>query len=166
MQSGRPLTDHHTSKSFIARRDQNTTPPNRNFLDATNNEMPSKTPNHNGNDPVENGVNSTKDVEMNDDSSAAKKGGKGKNVSQGENMTVVVPPSKGSKSSDSPADAEGNVNMGEDAGSETEEVVDPAAQTIARKYGRVECWNGNRLTFVSRSYQERFCAVGEGRCSV
>ena len=88
--------------------------------------MPSKTPNQNGNDPVENGVNNTQDVEMNDDSSAAKKGGKGKNVSQGENMTVVVPPSKGS--SGSPAD--GDVDMDE-AGAQVEEVVDPVAQTIA-----------------------------------
>lgn len=88
--------------------------------------MPSKTPNQNGNDPV----NSTQDAEMNDDSSAAKKGGKGKNVAEGENLTVVVPPSKGSKPSGLAGD--GDVEMDE-AAAEVEEVVDPVAQTIACK---------------------------------
>ncbi len=59
--------------------------------------MPSKTPhrNGNGNKPVGNGVNGTRDVEMKDDA-PAKKGGKGKKVKETEEeMTVVVPPSKG-----------------------------------------------------------------------
>lgn len=67
---------------------------------------------------------------MTDDSSAANKGGKGKNVVQGENMTVVVPPSKGSKPSGLAAD--GDVEMDE-AAAEVEEVVNPVAQTIACK---------------------------------
>ena len=92
--------------------------------------MPSKTPNQNGNEPVGNGVNGTQDVEMNDDTSA-QKGGKGKNVAKGENMTVVVPPSKANKPSGDKADAEGDVEMDEAAVGE--EVVDPVAQTITCK---------------------------------
>lgn len=92
--------------------------------------MPSKTPNQNGNEPSQNGVNGTQDVEMNDDTSA-QKGGKGKNVAKGENMTVVVPPSKANKPSGDKADAEGDVEMDEAAAEE--EVVDPVAQTITCK---------------------------------
>jgi len=99
--------------------------------------MPSKTPHTNGTDPVENGINSTQDVEMKDDSPAAKKGGKGKKVGQGEDeMTVVVPSSKASKLSvPPPADAEGDVVMDEEVvGDEAKvEKVDPVAQTIASK---------------------------------
>ena len=89
--------------------------------------MPSKTPNKNGNEPVGNGVNATQDVEMNDDTSA-QKGGRGKNVAKGENMTVVVPPSKANKPSGDKADAEGDVEM--DEATVGEEVVDPVTQTI------------------------------------
>lgn len=93
--------------------------------------MPSKTPNQNGNEPAGNGVSDTPDVEMNDDTSA-QKGGKGKNVAKGENMTVVIPPSKANKPSGDKADAEDDVEMDEAAATE-EEVVDPVAQTITCK---------------------------------
>lgn len=75
--------------------------------------MPSKTPHTNGSDPVENGINGTKDVEMKDDAPTPLKGGKGKKAKEGEEeMTVVVPPSKGSKlSAPPPMDNDGDVAM-------------------------------------------------------
>ena len=106
--------------------------------------MPSQTPNQNGNDPV----NNTRDVEMNDDSLSAKKGGKGKNISQGENMTVVVPPSNGGKPSVLTAD--GDIEMDE-AAAKIKEVVDPVAQTIACEYLRAETWNRMLLIFGANS---------------
>jgi 26S proteasome regulatory subunit N3 len=102
--------------------------------------MPSKTPhtNGNGNKPVENGINGTREVEMKDDAPAPLKGGKGgKKVKEGdEEMTVVVPPSKASKLSAPPSkDTDGDVAMdgaseleGEDAGAIK---IDPVAQAIA-----------------------------------
>ena len=99
--------------------------------------MPSKTPHTNGTDPVENGVSGTKDVEMKDDAPAPLKGGKGKKVKEGEEeMTVVVPPSKGSKlSAPPPKDNDGDVAMdsaeginGEDAGAPKD---DPVAKAVA-----------------------------------
>ncbi|KAK8127026.1 proteasome regulatory particle subunit [Apiospora kogelbergensis] len=98
--------------------------------------MPGKTPNSNGRKPVENGVqkNSGKDGEK---SSAAAKGKPVKKGSakEGEDMTVVVPPSKNAKQSSQPppADAEGDVNM-EDSDKTEEELevkVDPVTQTIS-----------------------------------
>ena len=98
--------------------------------------MPGKTPNSNGRKPVENGVqkNSGKDGEK---SSAAAKGKPVKKGSakEGEDMTVVVPPSKNVKQSSQPppADAEGDVNM-EDSDKTEEELevkVDPVTQTIS-----------------------------------
>ncbi|KAI9731069.1 MAG: 26S proteasome non-ATPase regulatory subunit [Claussenomyces sp. TS43310] len=98
--------------------------------------MPGKTPYTNGNDPVENGVNGTKDVEMKEDAPAPAKGGKGKKVKEGEEeMTVVVPPSKGSKlSTPPPTDGENDVAMGDAHKSEEETAelkIDPVVQTMA-----------------------------------
>lgn len=99
--------------------------------------MPSKTPHTNGDKPVENGINGTKDVEMKDDAPAPLKGGKGKKTKEGEEeMTVVVPPSKGSKLSAPPLkDTDGDVVMdgpegvnGEDAGAVH---IDPVAKAVA-----------------------------------
>jgi 26S proteasome regulatory subunit N3 len=99
--------------------------------------MPSKTPHTNGTDPVENGVNGTKDVEMKDDALNPLKGGKAKKPKEGEDeMTVVVPPSKGSKlSAPPPKDNDGDVSMdgseeasGEDSGAPK---VDPVAKAIS-----------------------------------
>lgn len=101
--------------------------------------MPSKTPHTNGTDPVGNGVNGTKDVEMKDDAPAAAKGGKGKKAKEGEEeMTVVVPPSKGSKLSAPPQkDNDGDVSMGvtgETLSEEsTEPKVDPVLKAISGK---------------------------------
>jgi hypothetical protein len=105
--------------------------------------MPGKTPHTNGNDPVENGINSAEDVEMKDDAPNPLKAGKGKKAKEGEEeMTVVVPPSKGSKlSGPPPKDNEGDVAMdgseeenGVDAGAPK---VDPVAQAISGTYMRM-----------------------------
>jgi len=99
--------------------------------------MPSKTPHTNGTDPVENGINGTKDIEMKDDAPTPLKGGKGKKAKEGEDeMTVVVPPPKGSKLSAPPTkDDDGDVAMdgaadinGEDAGAVK---VDPVTKAVA-----------------------------------
>jgi 26S proteasome regulatory subunit N3 len=100
--------------------------------------MPSKTPHTNGNEPVENGVNGTKDVEMKDDAPTSLKGGKGKKSKDGdEEMTVVVPPSKASKLSSPPGkdndgdvSMEGEVHVGEDDGAVK---VDPVTKAVSGK---------------------------------
>ncbi|KAM3072161.1 26S proteasome non-ATPase regulatory subunit [Clarireedia jacksonii] len=98
--------------------------------------MPGKTPYKADRDPVENGVNGTKDVEMKDDAPNSLKGGKGKKTKEGEEeMTVVVPPPKGSKLSVPPSNngdedvsMEGAAEGGEEAGAEK---VDPVAKAVA-----------------------------------
>lgn len=99
-------------------------------------EMPSKTPHTNGDKPTENGINGAKDVEMKDDAPASLKGGKGKKVKEGEDMTVVVPPSKGSKlSAPPPKDTDGDVVMDGHAEMNGEEdgavKIDPVAKAVA-----------------------------------
>jgi len=105
--------------------------------------MPSKTPHTNGSEPVENGINGTKDVEMKDDAPTPAKGGKGKKTKGGEEeMTVVVPPSKGSKlAATTTEDTDGDVPMdgavvinGEDADAAKEDPVDPVALAVAGKF--------------------------------
>ncbi|KAG8426652.1 26S proteasome non-ATPase regulatory subunit [Metarhizium acridum] len=75
--------------------------------------MPGKTPKSNGNEPIENGIRSNGDIDMKD---AGKTKGKKGTKDGDEEMTVVVPPSKGSKqASKQPHDADGDVSMsGED----------------------------------------------------
>ncbi|PQE07894.1 26s proteasome non-atpase regulatory subunit 3 protein [Rutstroemia sp. NJR-2017a WRK4] len=98
--------------------------------------MPGKTPYKNDRDPVENGVNGAKDVEMKDDAPSSLKGGKGKKAKEGEEeMTVVVPPPKGSKLSvplpnngDEDVSMEGATEGGEEAAAEK---VDPVAKAVA-----------------------------------
>ncbi|KAH8668780.1 putative proteasome regulatory particle subunit [Xylariales sp. PMI_506] len=92
--------------------------------------MPGKTPN--GNEPVENGIRNNQDVEMTDEKSAMKGKGK-KGVKEGEDMTVVVPPSKTTKqtSAPPPADAEGDVSMDDlDKADDLEVKIDPVTQAI------------------------------------
>lgn len=94
--------------------------------------MPSKTPNRNSKEPVENGVRKNKDVDMTDEKSSLKGKGK-KGAKEGEDMTVVVPPSKNNKqpSAGPPADADGDVDMDDtDKAQELEVKVDPATQTV------------------------------------
>lgn len=93
--------------------------------------MPSKTPNGNGKEPVENGgYPGSKDIEMKDDASSLK--GKGKKGAKDgdEEMTVVVPMSKKQSSAPPPNDADGDVSM-EDAEKDGEAKVDPIAQTVS-----------------------------------
>jgi 26S proteasome regulatory subunit N3 len=98
--------------------------------------MPSKTPHTNGTDPVENGVNGNKEVEMKDEISASAKGAKGKKAKDGEEeLTVVVPPPKGGKLSAPPSkDDDGDVTMeasGDAADGEgADSKVDPITKTI------------------------------------
>ncbi|KAI1822588.1 putative proteasome regulatory particle subunit [Xylaria intraflava] len=95
--------------------------------------MPGKTPHSNGNEPIENGVRNNQDVDMTDEKSAMKGKGK-KGAKEGEDMTVVVPPSKTSKQSSQPppTDAEGDINMDDpDKVQDLEVKVDPVTQTIA-----------------------------------
>lgn len=100
--------------------------------------MPGKTPNSNGRKPVENGVQKNSKDGANDKSAAKGKPAAKKGAKEGEDMTVVVPPSKNTKQSSvpPPADAEGDVSM-EDSDKTEEELevkVDPVTQTISGKY--------------------------------
>lgn len=91
--------------------------------------MPGKTPNSNGNEPLENSLRgNTNDADMKD--------AKGKKASKDgdDEMTVVLPPSKSSKHSSHPQDADGDVSMDdEDKADDGEAEVDPAVQTVAGK---------------------------------
>lgn len=91
--------------------------------------MPGKTPNSNGNEPIENGYRNDEDVDMKDSKSKSKKGAKDGD----EEMTVVVPPAKGSKqpSGVPTADNDGDVSMGEEGAEDGAVKVDPVAQTVA-----------------------------------
>ncbi|KAI1453907.1 proteasome regulatory subunit C-terminal-domain-containing protein [Annulohypoxylon moriforme] len=93
--------------------------------------MPGKTPHSNGNEPVENGIRNNQDVDMTDEKSSLKGKGK-KGVKEGEDMTVVVPPSKTTKQSSQPppADADGDVAMDVDQPEDLEVKVDPITQAI------------------------------------
>ncbi|KAL2752116.1 hypothetical protein ACRALDRAFT_2114270 [Sodiomyces alcalophilus JCM 7366] len=95
--------------------------------------MPGKTPSRNGNEPLENGVRNDQDVEMKDAKSKGKKGAKDGD----EEMTVVVPPSKGSKnSSGGPTpDTDDDIAMDEDKADDGAVKVDPVAQTVAEIKG-------------------------------
>ncbi|KAK6218775.1 1 3-beta-glucanosyltransferase gel4 [Pestalotiopsis sp. IQ-011] len=95
--------------------------------------MPSKTPNRNSKEPLENGVRKNQDVEMTGEKSAGKGKAK-KGAKEGEDMTVVVPPSKNNKKTNTAqsADADGDVDMDDSDKPEDLEVkVDPVTQTIA-----------------------------------
>ncbi|KAI8963474.1 proteasome regulatory subunit C-terminal-domain-containing protein [Daldinia sp. FL1419] len=93
--------------------------------------MPGKTPHSNGNEPVENGIRKNQDVDMTDEKSSLKGKGK-KGVKEGEDMTVVVPPSKTTKQSQPPPpDADGDVDMDVDKPEDLEVKVDPVTQAIA-----------------------------------
>ncbi|UNI17536.1 26S proteasome non-ATPase regulatory subunit [Purpureocillium takamizusanense] len=90
--------------------------------------MPGKTPQSNGNEPVENGVRNNGDVEMKDAKNKGKKGAK--DATADDEMTVVVPPSKAAKQPHKPQDGDGDVSMGDDAADGGEVKADPALQTV------------------------------------
>jgi hypothetical protein len=99
-------------------------------------------PHINGTEPVENGVstNGTTDVEMKDDSSEPpSKPKQGKDKDGDEEMTVVVPPSKGPKlSGEAAKDREGDVAMEgtDEAANDTAAEVkeDPVAKAVSGKF--------------------------------
>ncbi|KAI1641817.1 proteasome regulatory subunit C-terminal-domain-containing protein [Daldinia loculata] len=93
--------------------------------------MPGKTPHSNGKEPVENGIRNNQDVDMTDEKSSLKGKGK-KGVKEGEDMTVVVPPSKTTKQSSQPPppDADGDIEMDVDKPEDLEVKVDPVTQAI------------------------------------
>ncbi|KAI1174751.1 putative proteasome regulatory particle subunit [Nemania sp. FL0916] len=95
--------------------------------------MPGKMPHSNGKEPVENGIRNNQDVDNKSDEKAPLKGKGKKGVKEGEDMTVVVPPSKAAKQqSQSPqADAEGDVAMDDlDKDQDLEAKVDPVTQAV------------------------------------
>lgn len=87
-------------------------------------------PQTNGNEPVENGINGTEDVDMVDDGPEKVK----VNNDGDDEMTVVVPPPKGSKLSGDPEkDEEGDVAMENPEKSQTgspEAQVDPKVKAV------------------------------------
>jgi hypothetical protein len=99
--------------------------------------MPSKTPHANGTGAGQNGVNGAKDVEMKEDSHSTKGGKSKKGKDTEDEMTVVVPPSKGSKlSAPPPTDVDNDVEMddAEKTGDVEEEAeVDPVAKAVSGK---------------------------------
>jgi len=90
-------------------------------------------PQTNGTEPVENGVNGTEDVDMVDDGPEKVKIGINKDGE--DEMTLVVPPPKGTKLFGDPGkDAEGDVAMDNTAGTENvsqEAEVDPKVKAVA-----------------------------------
>ncbi|GKZ71692.1 26S proteasome non-ATPase regulatory subunit [Aspergillus niger] len=90
-------------------------------------------PRANGSDPTENGVNGSEDVEMGEDTAGGPTSSF--NASQDrkgdEKMTVVVPPTKGSRlSGEKGTDKEGDVAMEGDEGEDAEPEVDPKTKAI------------------------------------
>ena len=93
-------------------------------------DMSGDKPKTNGVEPTENGVNGVEDVEMSDEKTPMPKSGSAKDGE--DEMTVVVPPSKGSKLiPEHSEDADGDVSM--DPTPETVEntEADPGAKAIA-----------------------------------
>ena len=89
-------------------------------------------PHANGSEPVENGVNGSQDVEMGEESKQNKDG------DGDEEMTVVVPPSKGSRLSGEPGqEKDEDVSMegaeGDDAKAQKVE-VDPKVKAVSGKF--------------------------------
>jgi 26S proteasome regulatory subunit N3 len=94
----------------------------------------------NGSDPVENGVNGVEDVEMEEDTA----GGPTSSVQtskdhDGDEMTVVVPPSKSSRLSgqDNKKDQEGDIAMEgteEKDSNETEPEIDPQVKAVQGEF--------------------------------
>jgi len=103
----------------------------------------------NGTDPTENGINGSEDVEMTEETRDAKKKEPkaGKDKDGDEEMTVVVPPSKGSKTSspDQQTDSDQTANGTADgADTSTESHIDPKEKAIAGECpalrGATPCW--------------------------
>lgn len=125
-------------------------------------------PHINGDDNAENDVNGSEDVEMEEEPTGPGRSAKGKGKEGDEEMTVVVPPSKGSKlSGSSQKDGEGDVAMhGEsetDAEASKEPEIDPRTVAISSECYPEVSWVHRSLTTFSHSYQRELLAAGKGR---
>jgi 26S proteasome regulatory subunit N3 len=92
-------------------------------------------PQTNGSDPIENCVNGTEDVEMGDDAANGPRSPKQDRDGDGdEEMTVVVPPSKGPRLSGEPDQERPEVTMDgieEDDSKKSEGEIDPREKTVS-----------------------------------
>lgn len=91
-------------------------------------------PQTNGTEPIENGINGTDDIDMVDGPEKVKIGKEGE-----DEMTVVVPPPKGSKLSGEPGkDYEGDIAMDNTEGAETTgpeaNQVDPKVKAVTGQF--------------------------------
>lgn len=90
----------------------------------------------NGTDPAENGINDSEDIEMREESQNSKKGSKPNKDKDGDDeMTVVVPPTKGPNAPSAPekpteADLKNGAANG-DGASDSEARVDPQEKVIS-----------------------------------
>ncbi|KAL4884999.1 isoprenoid synthase domain-containing protein [Aspergillus karnatakaensis] len=90
-------------------------------------------PHTNGTDPTKNGVNGSEDVEMGEDTAGGptSSSNTSKDRKGDQKMTVVVPPTKGSRvPGDKSKDQEGDVAMEGAEGEEPESEIDPKAKAI------------------------------------
>ncbi|KIX00965.1 uncharacterized protein Z518_10031 [Rhinocladiella mackenziei CBS 650.93] len=99
-------------------------------------DMSGDKPHLNGTDPAENGINGSEDAEMQEESQHSKKSSKpGKDKDGDDEMTVVVPPSKGSTPPSVPEKATKadltNGAVDEDAADPSEAQVDPQDKAIS-----------------------------------
>ncbi|KAL2211055.1 hypothetical protein CC79DRAFT_563144 [Sarocladium strictum] len=95
--------------------------------------MPGKTP-HSKKESIDKGRRSSKDTKDSKDKKSKSDKSTKKPAKDGdEEMTVVVPPSKAEKptSAPPPADADGDVSMGDEKNEDAAVEVDPVAQTVA-----------------------------------
>jgi 26S proteasome regulatory subunit N3 len=121
---------------------------NKKGIDSTAKDTNGDQPHLNGSDPIENGVDGIGEPAADDQhstSAGVKKSGKDKDGD--EEMTVVVPPSKASKSSgSSKKDEEGDMAMNGTADPESDipdEEVDPQAKTVDSGYSPPEIPSGH-----------------------
>lgn len=132
---------------------------------SNSNPMGGDQPHANGSEPVENGVNGVEDVEMEEDTAGGPTSSIQTNKDRdGDEMTVVVPPSKGSRLSGQPGqdtkkDQEGDVSMEgteEKEAKETEPEIDPRAKAVQGELGAA-CLLGGAWTLTVKNirYQEQ-----------
>ena len=110
-------------------------------------------------DPAENGINGSEDVEMGEESQNTKKGSKTTKDKDGDDeMTVVVPPSKGSSSPSAPenpteADRSNGAVDGE-IKNESDAQVDPQEKAISGKLNYDSRWAYCPADLLDRNQSE------------
>jgi 26S proteasome regulatory subunit N3 len=110
----------------------------------------------NGTDPAENGVNGSEDTEMREESQNSKKTSKSNKDKDGDDeMTVVVPPAKGSSTPSAPDKAtEADLTNGAvdgDTVKEGETLVDPQEKAISGKMLKKTSITASMLTSRQKS---------------